>query len=153
MTFESSLSKGLNVLAIFRSVDKKKSRCLARGRQERNSLLPGLLFRKINILVESWKSVEKRKNGCENFTRKDILSCKECLDNGNLWFLPFSFRWLRSHVFLNRKSNFNLIIFKCFGVCWRGSKRNASLGSWVWTLCGIADSAYWFATVTLLLQF
>ncbi len=44
LTFESSLSKGLNVLAIFRYV-VKKSRYLARGRQEENFLLPGLLSR------------------------------------------------------------------------------------------------------------
>ena len=52
----------------------------------------------------------------------DILNFKKCLDNGNLWFLPFSFQWLYGHTFLNRKSNFNLIIFKTFffGVPWRG---------------------------------
>ncbi len=54
---------------------------------------------------------------CESFTREDILSFKECLDNGNLWFLPFSFQWLHGHTFLNRKSNLNLIIVKTFLEC------------------------------------
>jgi hypothetical protein len=41
--FESSLSKGLNVLAVLNPSRKKIEVFLARGRQERNSLLPGLL--------------------------------------------------------------------------------------------------------------
>ncbi len=51
--FKSGPSKGVNVLAIFRYVVKKKSRYLARGKAGRKFLCFRVYFRKINILVES----------------------------------------------------------------------------------------------------
>ncbi len=73
-----------------------------RGEGKEKILCFRVCFRKINILVESWKlkiGWKEGKNLCESFTREDILSFKKCLDNGNLWFLPFSFQWLHGHTF------------------------------------------------------
>ena len=84
---------------------------------------------------------------------KVSLSFKERLDDGNLWFLPFLF--FNGFVASTENLNFNLIIFKVFwSVLARFLKETqAWVALGVNFLCGIADSAYWFATVTLLLQF
>jgi hypothetical protein len=89
-----------NLLAVkVKSVDFFLNRGVLRGEGKKEILCFRVCFWKINILVESWESVEKRENLCESFTRKDILSFKKCLGDGNLWFLPFSFHWLCSHFF------------------------------------------------------
>ncbi len=82
MTFASSLSKGLNVLAIFESVDEKKSRYLVRGRQEENAFASGFCFRKINILDESWKSVKKREKFCVKVSQE-----KTSWVSRNVWMM------------------------------------------------------------------
>ncbi len=95
--FASSLSKGLNVLAIFRSVEKIE--VFREGKARRKFFASGFAFERLTLLtkVENWL---KRGNMLwESFTRKDILNFKEHPDNGNLWFLPFSFQWLYSHIF------------------------------------------------------
>jgi len=70
---------------------RKKSRYLARGRQERIFLLPGFAFERLTFLSKVENRFKRGESLCENFTRKDILNFKECLDDGNLWFLPFLF--------------------------------------------------------------
>ncbi len=102
LTFESSLSKGLNVFAIFRYV--VKSRYLARGRQERNFSASGFAFERLTFLSKVENRLKRGKILCESFTRKDILNFKERLDDGNLWFLPFLFSMALWPRLLNRKS-------------------------------------------------
>jgi hypothetical protein len=60
---------------------------------------------------------------------KDILNFKECLGDGNLWFCPSLFIGFVAASSKLKIKFFDLIIFKHFGVCWQGSKRNASLCS------------------------
>ena len=89
LTFESSLSKGLNVLAIFRYV--VKSRYLARGRQERNFLLPGLLFERLTFLSKIENRLKRGEVFVWKFHKKRYLWIfKEHLNDGDLWFMPFS---------------------------------------------------------------
>jgi len=125
VTFGSSPSKDVNVLAIFRYV-VKKIEVFSEGKIEKGIFCFRVCFRKINILVESWKSVEKRGKFVWELHRKRYLEFSR-----NVWimaiygFLPFSFQWLYGHTFLNRKSKINLIIFKTFffWVSWRGFKQ------------------------------
>jgi hypothetical protein len=87
--FESGPSKGVNVLAIFRYV--VKSRYFSEGEGKKEIFCFRVYFRKINILVENWKSVEKRGNLVCKFREKRCLWIfKEYLNDGNLWLLPFS---------------------------------------------------------------
>jgi hypothetical protein len=96
--FASNLSKGLNVLAIFRSVVKIE--VFSEGKARRKFFASGFAFERLTFLSKVKKNRLKRGNMLwENFTRKDILNFKKCLDNGNLWFLPFSFQWLHGHTF------------------------------------------------------
>ncbi len=62
MTFESSLSKGLNVLAIFKFLDKKIE-VFSEGKARRKSLLPGLFFERLTFLSK----VENRLKRGEKF--------------------------------------------------------------------------------------
>jgi len=116
-------SKGVNVLAIFRYV-VKKIEVFSEGKARKNvSVLPGLFFRKINILVESWKSVEKRGKFVWELHKRRHLGFSR-----NVWIMAIYgfclslFSGFIATPFCNRKSNLNLIIFKTFffGVSWRG---------------------------------
>ena len=109
VTFESSPSKGVNVLAIFRYV-VKKIEVFSEGKIEKGIFCFRVCFRKINILVESWKSVEKEGKICVRTSQEEISWIfKKCLDNGNLWFLAFLFSVaLRPHLFKTENQNFFL---------------------------------------------
>ena len=61
-----------------KSTDFKKSRCLARGGQERISVLPGLfLFERLTFLSKIENRLKRGENLCENFTGRDILNFQE----------------------------------------------------------------------------
>ncbi len=112
MTFASILSKGLNLLAIFRCVVKIE--VFSEGRARRKFFASGFAFERLTFLSKVENRLKRVKILCENFTRQDILNFKKCLDNGNLWFFAFLFSVaLWPHLF-NRKSNLNLTIFKTF---------------------------------------
>ncbi len=82
------------MLAIFKSTDKKIE-VFSEGKVRRkNSFASGFAFERLTFLTRVENRLKREKIMCESFTRKDILSFKKCLDNGNLWFLPFSFQWL-----------------------------------------------------------
>jgi len=115
VTFESGPSKGVNVLAIFRYVVKIE--VFSEGETRKKFSASGFVFERLTFLSKVENRLKRGESLCENFTRGDILNFKKCLDNGNLWFLPFSFQWLLGHTFFNRKSNLNLIIFKTFLEC------------------------------------
>jgi hypothetical protein len=89
LTFESSLSKGLNVLAIFRYV--VKNRGIYRGEDEKELFCFRVCFERLTFLSKVENRLKRGRILCESFTRKDILNFKERLDDGNLWFLPFLF--------------------------------------------------------------
>ncbi len=98
MTFESGPSKGVNVLAIFRYV-VKKIEVFSEGETRGKFFASGFAFERLTFLSKVENRLKRGENLCENFTRGDILNFKKCLDNGNLWFLPFSFQWLLGHTF------------------------------------------------------
>ncbi len=98
VTSASSLSKGLNVLAIFKSVDKKIE-VFSEGRARRKFFTSGFAFERLTFLSKVENRLKRGKNLCENFTRKDILNFRECLGDGNLCFLPFLFAGFVGHVF------------------------------------------------------
>ncbi len=100
------------MLAIFRYVVKIE--VFSEGKTRKKFSASGFVFERLTFLSKVENRLKRGESLCENFTRKDILNFKERLDDGNLWFLPFSFHWLCSHTFLNQKSNLNLIIFKTF---------------------------------------
>jgi len=102
------------VLAIFKSIDEKKIEVFSEGKARKKFFASGFAFERLTFLSKVENRLKRGESMCENFTRRDILNFKKCLDNGNLWFLPFSFQWLLGHTFFNRKSNLNLIIFKTF---------------------------------------
>ncbi len=104
-----------------------------RGEQERKYFASGFVFERLTFLSKVENRLKRGESLCENFTRQDILNFKKCLDNGNLWFffLPFSFRWLHGHTFLNRKSNLNLIIFKTFFLGSVLARFSAETQAWV----------------------
>ncbi len=84
MTFLSrGPSKGVNVLAIFRYVVKFE--VFSEGEGKKNySLLPGFFFERLTFLSKVENRLKRGENLCENFTGRDILNFKKCLDNGNL---------------------------------------------------------------------
>ncbi len=79
------------MLAIFKSVDEKKSRYLARGKARKKFFASGFVLERLTFLSKVENRLKRGKNLCGSFIRKDILNFKECLDDGNLWFLPFLF--------------------------------------------------------------
>ncbi len=85
LTFESSLSKGLNVLAIFRYV-VKKIEVFSEGKTRKKFSASGFAFERLTFLSKVENRLKRGESLCENFTRGDILNFKKCLDNGNLWF-------------------------------------------------------------------
>ena len=76
MTFESSPSKGVNVLAIFRYV-VKKSRYLARGRSRMGFSASGFAFERLTFLSKVENRLKRGENLCESFTERDILNFQE----------------------------------------------------------------------------
>jgi len=98
VTFASNLSKGLNVLAIFRYVVKIE--VFSEGKTRKNFSASGIAFERLTFLSKVENRLKRGENLCENFTRRGILDFKKCLNDGNLWFLPFSFQWLLGHTFL-----------------------------------------------------
>ena len=98
MTFESGPSKGVNVLAIFRCIVKIE--VFSEGKARKNFSASGFVFERLTFLLKVENRLKRGESLCESFTKGDILNFKKCLDNGNLWFLPFSFQWLHSHTIL-----------------------------------------------------
>ena len=89
--------KGLNVLTIFRYVIKIE--VFSEGKTRKKFSASGFAFERLTFLSKIEIRLKRGKILCENFTRGDILNFKKCLDNGNLWFLPFPFQWLYGHTF------------------------------------------------------
>jgi hypothetical protein len=90
VTFESSLSEGVNVLAIFRYV-VKEIEVFSEGKTRKEFCASGFASERLTFLSKVENRLKRGKILCVSFTRKDILNFKEHLDNGNLWFLPFLF--------------------------------------------------------------
>jgi hypothetical protein len=95
--------KGLNVLAIFRYVVKIE--VFSGGKTRKNFFASEFAFERLTFLSKVENRLKRGESLCENFTRGDILNFKKCLDNGNLWFLPFSFQWLYGHTFKTENQN------------------------------------------------
>jgi hypothetical protein len=72
VTFESGLSKGVNVLAIFKYVVEIEVFWRG-GRQEKVFLLPGLFFERLTFLSKIENRLKGRKILCENFTRRSVF--------------------------------------------------------------------------------
>ncbi len=134
----SRASQKVLMCLLFKSVEKK-SRYFSEGKARKKFFASGFAFERLTFLSKVENRLKRgEKKMCESFTGEDIL---------NVWIMAiygfsclFSFRWLWSHTF--KTDDLNLIIFKYFGVRWRGSRRNASLCSiGCELLCGIADSA------------
>ena len=89
MTFESSPSKGLNVLAIFGYVVKIE--VFSEGKTRKKFSASGFAFERLTFLSKVENRLKRGGSLCENFTGRDILNFKKCLDNGNLCFLAFLF--------------------------------------------------------------
>ncbi len=68
-----------------------KIEVFSEGKTRKKFSASGFAFERLTFLskVENW--LKRWESLCENFTRKDILGFRKCLDNGNLWFLPFLF--------------------------------------------------------------
>ncbi len=77
------------MLAIFRCVIKIK--VFSEGKARKKFFASGFAFERLTFLSKVENRLKRGKILCESFTRKDILGVKKCLDNGNLWFLPFLF--------------------------------------------------------------
>ena len=88
--------KGLDVLAIFRCVVKIE--VFSEGKTRKKFSASGFAFERLTFLSKVEDRLKRGENSCEKFTRGDILNFKKCLDDGNLWFLPFSFQWLFGHT-------------------------------------------------------
>ncbi len=89
MTFESGPSKGVNVLAILGYV--VKSRYFSEGKTGKKFSASGFAFERLTFLSKVENRLKKKR---ENFLKisqeKVSLNFKERLNDGNLWFLPFS---------------------------------------------------------------
>ncbi len=73
MTFESGPLEGLNVLAIFGYVVKKRIEVFSEG-ETRKEFFPasGFTLERLTFLSKVENRLKRRKILCENFTRKDI---------------------------------------------------------------------------------
>jgi hypothetical protein len=88
------------ICSLFKSVEReKKIEVFSEGKARKKFFASGFAFERLTFLSKIENRSKRGKNLCDSFTRKDILNFKECLGDGNLWFLPFSFHWLCSHVF------------------------------------------------------
>jgi hypothetical protein len=89
--------------SLFKSVDFfKKIEVFSEGKARKKFFASGFVFERLTFLSKVEKWLKRGKILCESFTRKDILSFKECLDDGNLWFLPFLFSMALWPRLLNR---------------------------------------------------
>ena len=91
VTFASSLSKGLNVFAIFESVDEKKIEVFSEGKARRKFFASGFAFERLTFLSKVESRLKRGEIFCVKISQEKVsLNFKERLNNGNLWFLPFS---------------------------------------------------------------
>jgi hypothetical protein len=94
--FLSRAPRRVLMCSLFLDTSLKKSRYLARGKAGKKFLCFRVYFRKINILVESWKSVEKRGEFMWELRRKRYLEFSR-----NVWITAIygSFAFLFSVAF------------------------------------------------------
>ena len=121
---ESGPSKGVNVLAIFGYV-VKKIEVFSEGKTRKKFSASGFAFERLTFLSKVENRLKRGRILCESFTQeKTSWILKERLNDGNLWFLPFSL--FKGFVASSFKPKILVLIWsysKCFGVRWRGFKR------------------------------
>jgi len=76
VTFESGPSKGVNVLAIFKSVVKIEVFSEG-GTRKKIFSASGFVFERLTFLSKVENRLKRGENLCENFTRGDILNFQE----------------------------------------------------------------------------
>ena len=70
--------KGLNVLAIFKSVnERKKIEVFSEGKAKRKFSASGFAFERLTFLSKVENRLKRGENLCENFTGRDILNFQE----------------------------------------------------------------------------
>ncbi len=75
MTLESSLSKGLNVLAIFRYVVKIE--VFSEGKARREFSASGFAFERLTFLSKVENRLKRGESLCESFTKRRHLEFQE----------------------------------------------------------------------------
>ncbi len=85
--------------SLFLNPSIKKIEVFSEGKARRKFFASGFAFERLTFMSKVENRLKRGKIACEDFTRKDILSFKKCLDNGNLWFSPFLFSGFCSYVF------------------------------------------------------
>ncbi len=86
MTLSRASQKGLKFARCLSPLTwRKKIEVFSEGKTRRKFFASGFAFERLTFLSKVENRLKRGKSLCESFTRKDILSFKECLDNGNLW--------------------------------------------------------------------
>ncbi len=70
------------MLAIFRYVVKIE--VFSEGKTRRKFFASGFAFERLTFLSKVENRLKRGESLCEDFTKRDILNFKKCLDNGNL---------------------------------------------------------------------